>query len=66
MEKFKIRVLENERMIIEKEGRETDKHYWSTFYNMYLDGERYKRAGVMFYVDLKFEHILNAKSFFLK
>lgn len=65
MEKFKIRVLENK--IIQITKKEISRDYWSNhFYNIYIDGKRFRYARFKFRFELEIEDILNAKQLFLK
>jgi hypothetical protein len=60
MEEFKIFVLENR--IIQITKKEISRNYWSNnFYNIYVDGKRYRHYAFKFRFDLEIEYILNAK-----
>ena len=64
MEKFKIVVLENKIIQITKE--EISRNYWNNaYYNIYINGKRYRRFGFKFRCELEIEDILNAKQLFL-
>lgn len=64
MEKFKISILENE--IIQITKKEISRNYWNNdFYNIYIDGKRYRHLKFKFRCELEIEDILNAKQLFL-